>query len=87
MITCLRLIFVLVTIFAAVPSGWTANLDRSVLPIPEPTYPPSKVLDVRNATPPPRFEVKAPEGAPNVIVPRVILDISRPDDPRWRYCQ
>ena len=72
MITCLRLIFVLVTIFAAVPSGWTANLDRSVLPIPEPTYPPSKVLDVRNATPPPRFEVKAPEGAPNVIV--VLVD-------------
>ena len=29
-------------------------------------------LDVRNATPPPRFEVKAPEGAPNVIV--VLVD-------------
>jgi hypothetical protein len=32
-------------------------LDRSVLPIPEPQYPHSTVLDVRNATPPPRFEV------------------------------
>jgi arylsulfatase A-like enzyme len=29
-------------------------------------------LDVRNATPPPRFEVKAPEGAPNVVL--VLID-------------
>ena len=34
--------------------------DRTVLPIPEPQYPHSTVLDVRNATPPPRFQVKAP---------------------------
>jgi arylsulfatase len=46
--------------------------DRTTLPIPEPTYPPSTVLDVRNATPPPRFEVKAPEGAPNVLI--VLID-------------
>ena len=25
-------------------------------------------LDARNTTPPPRFEVKAPEGAPNVLI-------------------
>jgi arylsulfatase len=31
-----------------------------------------KELDVRNATPPPRFEVKVPDGAPNVIV--VLVD-------------
>jgi arylsulfatase len=47
-------------------------LDRTVLPIPEPPRPDYKELDVRNATPPPRFEVKAPEGAPNVIV--VLVD-------------
>ena len=35
--------------------------DRTVLPIPEPQYPHSSVMDVRNATPPPRFEVKAPD--------------------------
>ncbi len=46
--------------------------DRSVLPIPEPTYPYSKTLDARNATPPPRFEVRAPEGAPNVLI--VLID-------------
>ena len=33
--------------------------DRTVLPIPEPQYSHSTVLDARNATPPPRFEVKA----------------------------
>ena len=47
-------------------------LDRSVLPIAEPNYPHSQVLDARDATPPPRFEVKAPEGAPNVLI--VLID-------------
>lgn len=49
------------------------GMDRTVLPIPEPTYPHSTVLDVRNAPPPPpRFEVKAPAGAPNVLI--VLID-------------
>ena len=48
------------------------ELDRTVLPIPEPDPPLYTELDVRNATPPPRFEVKAPEGAPNVVV--VLVD-------------
>ena len=48
------------------------KLNRTVLPIPEPQYPHSTVLDVRNATPPPRFEVKAPAGAPNVLI--VLID-------------
>jgi arylsulfatase A-like enzyme len=46
--------------------------DRTVLPIAEPDYPHSTVLDARNATPPPRFEVRAPAGAPNVII--VLVD-------------
>ncbi|MFZ2160336.1 MAG: arylsulfatase [Bradyrhizobium sp.] len=46
--------------------------DRSVLPIPEPQYPHSTVFDARNATPPPRFEVKAPAAAPNVLI--VLID-------------
>jgi len=46
--------------------------DRTILPIPEPKTAPSNVLDVRNATPPARFEVKAPEGAPNVLI--VLID-------------
>ena len=46
--------------------------ERTVLPIPEPRYPHSTVLDARNATPPPRFEVKAPANAPNVLI--VLID-------------
>ncbi|WP_148862789.1 arylsulfatase [Marinobacter fonticola] len=48
------------------------QLDRSVLPIAEPIPPTYTELDVRNTQPPPRFEVKAPERAPNVII--VLID-------------
>jgi arylsulfatase len=48
------------------------SLDRTVLPIQEPDYPLITELDARKATPPPRFEVKAPEGAPNVLI--VLID-------------
>ncbi len=47
-------------------------LDRTTLPIPEPKIPHSTVFDARNATPPPRFQVKAPAGAPNVLI--VLID-------------
>ena len=46
--------------------------DRTILPIPEPKVPNSTVFNARNATPPPRFEVKAPAGAPNVLI--VLID-------------
>ncbi len=49
-----------------------APVDRTVLPLAEPTHPPITELDARKATPPPRFEVKAPRGAPNVLV--ILLD-------------
>jgi arylsulfatase len=49
-----------------------AALDRTVLPLAEPEYPHETELDARKATPPPRFEVKAPEGAPNVVI--VLID-------------
>lgn len=48
------------------------ELDRTKLPIHEPKIPLSTVLDVRNATPPKPFEVKAPAGAPNVLI--VLID-------------
>ena len=47
-------------------------LDRTVLPIAEPKHAPFTELDARNAKAPPRFEVKAPAGAPNVLV--VLVD-------------
>ena len=56
----------------AAAAGAQTDLDRTTLPIPEPKQPMSTELDVRNATAPPRFDVKAPEGAPNVLV--VLID-------------
>lgn len=50
----------------------TKEIDRTVLPIAEPKTDPITELDVRNAKAPPRFEVKAPKGAPNVLL--VLLD-------------
>lgn len=50
----------------------SGKLDRTILPIKAPIAPTYSELDVRNATPPPRFEVKAPEGAPNVLL--VLID-------------
>ncbi|MDP3008077.1 MAG: arylsulfatase [Methylococcales bacterium] len=54
------------------PSTTPAALDRSTLPIKEPTYPAITELDARNAKAPPRFQVKAPDGAPNVLV--ILID-------------
>src|SRR5262245_63634442 len=50
----------------------SAALDRTVLPIPEPKIVPSTELDVRNAKAPPRFQVKAPADAPNVLI--ILID-------------
>jgi hypothetical protein len=44
------------------------KLDRMLLPIPEPKRAPITELDARKAKAPPRFEVKAPKGAPNVLI-------------------
>src|ERR1700752_2634983 len=47
-------------------------LDRTVLPIPAPALKPITEMDARKAKAPPRVEVKAPVGAPNVVI--VLLD-------------
>jgi hypothetical protein len=61
---------------ALIMAGATASaqerLDRTVLPIAEPGRATYSELDARNAKAPPRFEVKAPEGAPNVVI--VLID-------------
>jgi arylsulfatase A-like enzyme len=65
--------FVVATFVAALNiSAHGQQLDRTTLPIAQPGYPPIRQLDARYATPPPRFEVKAPKGAPNVLV--ILLD-------------
>jgi arylsulfatase len=48
------------------------NVDRTSLPIQEPERPTYSELDVRNVEAPPFFEVKAPKGAPNVVI--VLID-------------
>jgi len=73
----LSLIFTPLTVLPVTAQGPRAAevvlpTDRTVLPIPEPVYPPITELDVRKATPPPRFEVKAPAAAPNVLI--VLID-------------
>ncbi len=56
------------------PAQETASgeMDRTVLPVKEPTYPAITELDARNAKAPARFEVKAPAKAPNVVI--VLID-------------
>ena len=73
----LELFNVVLGIFAlygalSVPAGAQEKMDRTVLPIPEPKPPLYTELDARNATPPPRFQVQAPKGAPNVLI--VLID-------------
>ena len=53
-------------------AGLQPKLDRTVLPINEPQSKTITTLDARDAKAPPRFEVKAPEGAPNVVI--VLID-------------
>ncbi|MBS0197189.1 MAG: arylsulfatase [Planctomycetes bacterium] len=49
-----------------------APIDRTVLPIQTPKRPVYTELDVRQVKMPPHFEVKAPAGAPNVVL--ILID-------------
>jgi arylsulfatase A-like enzyme len=73
-ISTLLMLTLLAVLGIASPSALLAadTLDRTVLPIPEPARPFYTELDARDATPPPRFEVKAPAGAPNVVI--ILID-------------
>ena len=48
------------------------TLDRTVLPIQAPKYPAITEVDARKAKAPPRFDIEAPKGAPNVVI--VLID-------------
>ena len=50
----------------------SGEMDRSVLPIKEPTFPAISELDARKAKAPERFNLTAPQGAPNVVI--VLID-------------
>ena len=68
----------LVVLAIGIQGSWSAQtqaadkLDRTVLPIPEPKRPAITTFDARKATAPPRFEIKAPAKAPNVLL--VLID-------------
>jgi len=64
--------FVLALFALSASAGQLAAQDRTVLPIKEPSPATYEELDVRNATPPKRFEVRAPQGAPNVVI--ILID-------------
>jgi arylsulfatase A-like enzyme len=71
----IRITLLLITALLINSAGLVAaqeTIDRTVLPIAEPERPTYKELDARNAKAPARFEVKAPEGAPNVVI--VLID-------------
>ena len=72
--TIIRVIYAAAIVLAAsIGSAFAQDkLDRTVLPIQEPQRPTYSELDARKAKPPPRFEVKAPEKAPNVVI--VLID-------------
>jgi arylsulfatase len=62
---------ILATACATAASAQTAP-DRTVLPLAEPRRPTYTEIDARNVKAPPRFDVKAPKGAPNVVI--VLID-------------
>lgn len=65
-------VFFIVVLFFVASAKQQEKLDRTVLPIREPDRPTYSELDVRNVKPPLRFEIKAPEKAPNVVI--VLID-------------
>jgi arylsulfatase len=71
-LTALSLVLGAALIQQALAQTIDGKLDRTTLPIAEPDYPRSTVLDARDAKAPPRFEIKAPAGAPNVLI--VLVD-------------
>ncbi len=57
---------------SSVPGNPQGGQDRTVLPIAEPAVTPITEIDARKAKAPPRFQVTAPKGAPNVVI--VLID-------------
>jgi arylsulfatase A-like enzyme len=63
---------ILVAVFSTTAFTQTVPLDRTALPIRQPEYPSITTLDARDVKPPPFFQVKAPDDAPNVLI--VLMD-------------
>ena len=80
----MKKLFVLASVFMALglmisctqtaekPATASGEMDRTRLPILDPPVPKYSELSVKDVPPPPRFQVKAPEDAPNVVI--VLID-------------
>jgi arylsulfatase A-like enzyme len=66
LLNCLVLLILLAFSFEI--NAQIKTLDRSILPIPHPEYPLITEPDVKKAKMPPRVDLTAPSGAPNVVV-------------------
>jgi hypothetical protein len=62
----------LTTFGVSVAVAQGVKIDRTTLPIQGPKHKAITTLDARDAKAPPRFEVKAPKDAPNVVI--VLID-------------
>lgn len=70
--TLLSSLLLSVGVALTLPAVAADELDRGSLPIADPQPKSIRTLDARDAKAPPRFEVKAPKGAPNVVI--VLID-------------
>jgi arylsulfatase A-like enzyme len=70
--TCCEVLGAVFGAACASAAGAQTTADRTTLPIAEPKRPVYKQIDARNAKAPPRFDVAAPKGAPNVVI--VLID-------------
>ncbi|MFB3387542.1 arylsulfatase [Flavobacterium sp. LAR06] len=71
----IKLLSILVTLwgtFIFSQKSFSQDFDRSSLPIKEPARQTYKELDARDAKAPARWDVKAPKGAPNVVI--ILID-------------
>ena len=69
----MSLVLCAILYFMASPSvAFLQTVDRQILPVANPVLAPITEVDARKATAPPRFEVQAPQGAPNVVI--VLID-------------
>jgi len=69
---CITLLLAVLLMIGTAGIAKAQGVDRTELPIKGPWYPPIKILDARDATAPPLFQVTAPKGAPNVVI--IMLD-------------
>ncbi len=70
--TMSRILCAFFFVVASPSFAFSQQVDRQILPVANPVLVPITEVDARKATAPRRFEVQAPQGAPNVVI--VLID-------------